>query len=141
MKTTTIHVGLILVALYGGVLRAAEQAKEVTVESVPPVVIKTVPEAGAQDVDPKLTELKATFSKDMKDGSWSWATKFPIENFPKMDGKARYLADKRTCVLPVKLEPGKTYALWLNTEKYLNFRDAAGLPAIPYLLVFKTKSN
>ena len=109
MKTTTIHAGLIIAALYGSQLRAAEQAKEVTVESVPPVVIKTVPEAGAQDVDPRLTELKATFSKEMKDGSWSWATKFPMNTFPKMDGKARYLEDKRTCVLPVKLEPGKTY--------------------------------
>ena len=141
MKTATILAGLILATLYGSQVRAAEQSKEVTVESVPPVVIKTVPEAGAQDVDPKLTELKATFSKDMKDGSWSWASKFPKDTFPKMEGKARYLEDKRTCVLPVKLEPGKTYALWLNTEKFLNFKDSTGLPAVPYLLVFKTKSN
>jgi RNA polymerase sigma-70 factor (ECF subfamily) len=113
-------------------------ADEVTLESVPPVVVKTVPEAGAGEVDPKLTEIKVTFSKDMQDGSWSWAT-LSEESFPKMDGKPKYLADKRTCVLPVKLEPGKTYAIWVNSEKFRNFKDADGRSAVPYLLVFKTK--
>ena len=56
-----------------------------------------------------------------------------------MDGKPKYLADKRTCVLPVKLEPGKTYAIWVNAEKFLNFKDPDDRSAVPYLLVFKTK--
>jgi RNA polymerase sigma-70 factor (ECF subfamily) len=56
-----------------------------------------------------------------------------------MSGKPKYLSDKRTCVLPVKLEPGKTYAIWVNSEKFDNFKDAEGRPAVPYLLVFKTK--
>ena len=56
-----------------------------------------------------------------------------------MDGKPKYLADKRTCVLPVKLEPGKTYAIWVNSEKLGNFKDTDGRSAVPYLLVFKTK--
>ena len=55
------------------------------------------------------------------------------------DGKPKYLADKRTCVLPVKLEPGKTYAIWVNSEKFGNFKDTEGRPAVPYLLVFRTK--
>jgi hypothetical protein len=111
---------------------------EVTLGTAPPVVVRTVPEAGSDGVDPDLTEIKATFSKDMADGSWSWAT-FGKENFPKLDGKPKYLADKRTAVLPVKLEPGKTYALWLNNEKFRNFKDTDGRPAVPYLLVFKTR--
>ena len=108
--------------------------------TAPPVVVKTVPEAGADEVDPKLEEIKVTFSKDMRDGSWSWSS-FGKENFPKIKdgGKPKYLADRRTAVLPVKLEPGKTYALWLNSEKFQNFKDADGGPAVPYLLVFKTK--
>ena len=89
-------------------------------------------------MDPKLTEIKVTFSKDMRDGSWSWST-LSQESFPKLDGKPKYLADKRTCVLPVKLEPGKTYAVWVNSEKFDNFKDAGGRSAVPYLLVFKTK--
>jgi RNA polymerase sigma-70 factor (ECF subfamily) len=117
---------------------AAGRADEVTLESVPPVVVKTVPEAGAADVDPKLTEIKVTFSKDMQDGSRSWAT-VSKESFPGADGKPRYLADKQTCVLPVKLEPGRTYAVWVNSEKFGNFKDPDGRSAVPYLLVFKTR--
>ncbi len=105
---------------------------------MPPVVVKTVPEAGASNVDPKITEIKVTFSKDMADGTWSWATQSK-ESFPKVEGKPKYLSDKRTCVLPVKLEPGKTYAIWVNHENYTNFKDADGQSSLPYLLVFKTK--
>lgn len=129
---------VILVTLVGGLIGAAARADDITLETVPPVVVKTVPEAGAGEVDPKLTEIKVTFSKDMQDASWSWAT-LSKESFPKMDGKPKYLADKRTCVLPVKLEPGKTYAIWVNSEKFGNFKDADGRSAVPYLLVFKTK--
>lgn len=113
------------------------QADEVTLESVPPVVVKTVPEAGASAVDAALTEIKVIFSKNMQDGSWSWAT-LSKETFPRVAGEPKYEADKRTCVLPIKLEPGKTYALWLNSQKFGNFKDTGGRSAVPYLLVFKT---
>jgi len=111
---------------------------EVQLETVPPVVVKTVPAAGAADVDPALGEIQVTFSKDMADKSWSWST-VSKESFPTTNGDIQYLDDKRTCVLPVKLEPGKTYALWLNSNKFKNFKDADGRPAVPYLLVFRTK--
>jgi hypothetical protein len=132
------RMAVVLVALAGGLIGAATRADDVTLESVPPVVVKTVPEAGTAEVDPKLTEIKVTFSKDMQDGSWSWAM-HSKESFPKLDGKPKYLADKRTCVLPVKLEPGKTYAIWVNSEEFGNFKDTDGRSAVPYLLVFKTK--
>ena len=128
----------IVVALVAGLAGTALPADDVTLESVPPVVVKTVPQAGAADVDPKLTEIKVTFSKDMQDRTWSWAT-LSKESFPTLDGKPKYLKDKRTCVLPVKLEPGKTYAVWVNSEKFDNFKDTGGRSAVPYLLVFKTK--
>ncbi|HMO35563.1 MAG TPA: Ig-like domain-containing protein [Gemmatales bacterium] len=114
------------------------QFEEVTLDNVPPVVVKTVPEAGASQVDPQLTEIKVTFSKDMQDGTWSWAT-LTQESFPQMKGKPKYLADKRTCVLPVQLEPGKTYAIWVNHEQFNSFKDMNGYSAVPYLLVFRTK--
>src|SRR5262245_7667269 len=120
------RVAVLVVALLVGFIGALAWADDVTLESVPPVVVMTVPEAGASDEDPKQTELKVTFSKDMKDGSWSWAM-ISKESFPKMDGKPKYLADKRTCVLPVQLEPGRTYAIWLNSEKkFVDFKDADG---------------
>ncbi len=114
------------------------RADDVTLESVPPVVVKTVPEAGDNKVDPNITEIKITFSKDMQDRSWSWVT-LSKESFPETNQKAKYLADKRTCVLPVKLGPDKTYAIWANSEKFGNFKDANGQSGVPYLLVFKTK--
>lgn len=132
------RLALTLLALSAGLAGSAARADDVTLESAAPVVVKTVPEAGASDVDAKLTEIKVTFSKEMQDGTWSWTT-VSKATFPKLDGKPKYLANKRTCVLPVKLEPGKTYAVWINSEKFGNFKDSDGRSAVPYLLVFKTK--
>ena len=132
-----VRVALVVLVIGLGAT-AALADDDVTLDSVPPVVVNTVPKAGTGEIDPKLTEIKVTFSKEMQDGSWSWVM-LSKESFPKVDGKPKYLADKRTCVLPVKLEPGKTYAIWVNTEKFGNFKDADGRSAVPYLLVFKTK--
>jgi hypothetical protein len=129
---------LAVIAALASVSVSVLKADDITLESVPPVVVKTVPAAGADDVDPKTTEIKVTFSKNMEDGTWSWS-QISKDSFPKVDGKPKYLADKRTCVLPVKLEPGKTYAIWVNRERFTNFKDADGKSAVPYLLVFKTK--
>jgi predicted Ser/Thr protein kinase len=105
---------------------------------VPPVVIKTIPESGASDVDPALTELLVTFSKPMKDLCWAWCYERE-EDFPTKTGEPRFVQDGRSCVQPVKLQPGKVYAIWLNTEKIKNFQDLEGQPAVPYLLIFETR--
>jgi RNA polymerase sigma factor (sigma-70 family) len=111
---------------------------EVSIEKLPPVVVRSTPASGADDVDPALGEIKVTFSKPMTDGSWSWS-QLSDESFPKIQGKPKYDASKRTCSASVKLEPGKTYAIWLNSGRFRNFKDASGQPAVPYLLVFKTR--
>ena len=116
---------------------SAPAGEEITVEATPPVVVKTMPQAGMTNVDAKTTEIQVTFSKDMTDESWSWS-QLSDDTFPKIIGKPKYLKDKRTCVVTVKLEPDKTYAIWLNSEKFGNFKDADGRSAVPYLLVFKT---
>ena len=38
-----------------------------SIESMPPVVIKTVPESGSKDVPVGETEIRVTFSKEMQD--------------------------------------------------------------------------
>jgi hypothetical protein len=78
-------IGLAVIAV--GRLASAD---EISLESWVPVVVKTVPAAGADDVDPKTTELKITFSKDMMDGNWSLAYKAEKDQFPKLDGKPKY---------------------------------------------------
>jgi RNA polymerase sigma factor (sigma-70 family) len=115
-----------------------QKKKEVSVQTAPPVVVKTEPQAGATDVDPATTEIKVTYSKQMQDGSWSWST-WGDDTSPKMTAKPHYEADQRTCVATVKLEPGHTYAFWLNSNNFGNFKDSSGQKAVPYLLVFETK--
>jgi RNA polymerase sigma factor (sigma-70 family) len=111
----------------------------VSVRTAPPVVVATVPQSGKTGLDAKaVKELRVTYSKAMTDGSWSWST-WGQENFPKTTGKPHYLPDKRTCVLPVELEPGHTYAIWLNSNNFGNFKDSTGRKAVPYLLIFETK--
>jgi len=115
-------------------------AADISLESAPPVVVKTEPVAGATRVDPQTSEIVVQFSKAMQDGNWSWST-WGEENFPEMKGESKYAADKKTCILPVKLQPGKFYAIWLNSDKFKNFKDTAGRPAVPYLLTFSTTES
>ncbi len=124
--------------IMAGIIIAQAQA-EISVKSMPPVVVKTFPQAGDTAVDPSIDKLSVTFSKDMMtDKMWSWVM-ISKESFPDVTGEAHYLKDKRTSVLPVKLKPGKTYAIWFNSQKYNAFRDTNNNAAVPYLLVFKTR--
>ena len=105
-----------------------------------PVVVETFPISGARDVVPGETEIRVRFSKEMAEGSWSWTTAWE-NSTPESAGEPQYLADARTCVMKVQLKPGRTYAWWLNSDKFKLFKDKAGLPAVPYLLIFQTKPN
>lgn len=103
-----------------------------------PYVVNTFPENGSQDVDPSVNELSVTFNEAMMDGNWSWAyTK--ISEFPTMRGDPHYTENYTTNILPVKLEPNKEYVIWLNSEKFQNFKDRSGNPLVPFKLAFKTR--
>ena len=110
-----------------------------SVEAMPPSVVSTIPQCGDTAVDPGLKEIRVTFSKHMTtERQWS-VCQVSDDTFPEMDGDIHYLGDQRTCVIPVKLQPGRTYVLWFNTGKFNNFRDTAGNPSVPYMLVFETR--
>jgi hypothetical protein len=118
-------------------LSAPALAGKPSVKTMPPVVVKTVPASGETSVDAKLKEIKVTFSKDMKTKKmWSFVQSSP-DTFPKT-GTPKY-TDKRTIVLPVTLQPKKTYVIWINSGKHNSFRDVSNNPAVPYLLVFETR--
>lgn len=117
-----------------------EEDSSLILSEQPPVVVATSPASGAKDVPPGETEIQVRFSKPMADGSWSWSTAW-TGSTPESIGAPRYLDDHRTCVLKVRLEPGRTYGWWLNSEQFKNFTDQAGQPAVPYLLIFQTGSD
>lgn len=132
------HIAMsVLAAMLAGVAGAQDGAG-VSVKTMPPSVIKTAPQAGDTEVDPSLKEISVTFSKDMlTDRMWA-VCQISEETFPKTGKDIHYLKDKRTCVVPVELEPQKTYVLWFNRGKFNSFRDTDNNPAVPYLLVFRT---
>ena len=133
----TIGISVLVALLAAGVAGVQDKA-EITVQTMPPSVIKTVPQAGDTEVDPSLKKITVTFSKDMlTDRMWA-VCQISNETFPKTGKNIHYLKDKRTCVVPVELEPETTYVLWFNRGRFNLFRDTKNNPAVPYLLVFRT---
>jgi hypothetical protein len=103
----------------------------------PPQILLTKPADGATDVDPALAEITVTFDQDMGEG-FSWTGGGP--EYPTIpDASKPQWRGKRTCVLPVKLEPGRHYRVGINSPSYRNFRSAAGDPAEPSSINFTTK--
>jgi hypothetical protein len=138
MKTKTMLATLTIIG--ASWLFAPQISRAQDVDSIAPVVVKTVPEAGSKNVSPGEVEIKVKFSKEMTDQSWSWSTAWQ-DSTPEGTEKPHYEADHRTCVLKVKLEPNKTYGYWINSQRFHGFQDTQGHPAVPYLLVFQTKGN
>lgn len=130
---------ILLVVMFAMNVGIVQAENNISVNTMPPVVVKTLPQAGDTSVDPSIKEIRVTFSKDMMTQEmWSWVI-VSKESFPQIVGDVGYLNDSRTCVAPVKLEAGKTYAIWFNSMKYNAFRDKNNNPAVPYLLVFQTR--
>lgn len=137
MKPNRLICALALVSLAGAATAYALRSG-LSVATAPPVVVETTPRAGAVDVDPRLAEIRVTFSKDMMiDNMWS-VVKISDDTFPRLAGELRY-QDARSFVIPVALQSGRTYALWLNYKQNDAFRDVNGSASIPYFLVFQTR--
>jgi bla regulator protein BlaR1 len=103
----------------------------------PPQIVSTTPEVGATEIDPAITEITVKFDRDMG-GGFSWTGGGP-DYPPTPTGQKATWRDKRTCVLPVKLEAGRYYRVGINSTSYQNFRSAAGVPARPSAVYFTTR--
>jgi hypothetical protein len=77
-----------------------------------------------------------TFDQPMMDGSWSWTG--GGDTYPKTTGQIAYDAAKKTCKMPVALEPGKVYWVGINSPSYQNFKIASSVPARRYVILFAT---
>jgi hypothetical protein len=105
---------------------------------LPPIVVQSVPQYLNMSVNPELDALEITFSKDMGPG-YSWVS-VAQDSTPEVIGDPVWLS-ARVQRLPVRLEPGKTYALSVNGPSYNGFVDTSGAPAAPFTLVFRTSSE
>jgi hypothetical protein len=103
-------------------------------EQAPPEVVEAVPGIGAVEVDPATTEVRVTFDQDMR-GGFSWTGGGEV--YPEVTGKPQW-ETPRTCVLPVKLQPGKFYRLGINSTSHGNFRGTNGARARVRALYFVT---
>ncbi len=104
--------------------------------SAPPRVVSTTPSVGATDVDPKLQEITVTFDRDMGAGmSWTGGG----SEFPRVpSGQQAHWKDPRTCVLPVKLDPGHYYRVGINSTSHRNFESVQRVAAQPSAIYFTT---
>lgn len=110
-----------------------------TVSGVPPKVIQTVPDNGAQDVSPRLRQIRVVFDQDMTVGR-----NFSIcgggQKYPKIIGNPRWI-NKHTIVMRVKLVPNHEYELSINCPSAKNFRSIRGESVAPYPIKFRTGSS
>ena len=87
-------------------------------------------------VAPGEAELRWTFDRPMRRDGWSVTGK--PESMPIFVGKPSFSADGRTFVQRIRLEPGRTYDLGVNSATHRNFRGADGTPAVVTRIRFST---
>jgi len=137
-------IGLVIgVGILACVAVAAQDKGAVKDQDFPPRVVKTEPADRARDIDPNLAEIRVTFDRPMRQGRfWSWIIMAPYGAYPgdKGAGEPTWDDDHKTCVLKVKMLPGTTYAVGVNSYRHTGFQDPDGQPAVPYTWVFKTKT-
>jgi len=130
-------------AKYEGRFAVAAKAKKKLGELTPapgaPKVIRTVPDALANDVSSDLDKITVTFNQKMMNNSWSWTG--GGETYPKTTGKPFYDESITTCTMPVKLEPGKVYWVGINSPSHRNFKTPGRVPAARYVILFATKGE
>jgi len=104
-----------------------------------PRVVATLPRAGDDAVDPGVSEVFVQFDQDMSRESYSWVQS-GAGDFPEKTGSPRFVT-ARTCMLPVKLQPGRSYWIGINHGRFVSFVSTSGAQAETFVLEFKTKSR
>ena len=104
----------------------------------PPHVIAFDPPLGATNVDPARSVLAVTFDRAMDREGWAWVIEDKA-TAPDI-GESSWDAEARTNSAPVRLEPGKTYVVWINSPQYSYFKDLQGTPATPVRWSFTTRA-
>ncbi len=103
--------------------------------AAPPQVVTTLPAQGASAVPLSVQEVVVTFDQDMDQRGFSFMG--GGESFPKIVTKP-FWRSARECVLPVQLEPARTYQIGLNGPTKGNFKNLAGELLPQVILRFST---
>jgi hypothetical protein len=101
----------------------------------PPKVVRTVPENGADNVNPKLRQIRIVFDQDMDQRGYSICGGGP--KYPKTVGNPRW-GNKRTIVMRVRLAANHDYELSVNCPSYKHFTNIQGEAVEPYPIKFRT---
>ena len=106
-----------------------------------PQLQDTAPPQLADDVDPDLGAVVLTFDQPMMDLSWSVQ---PLrrggEWFPDLPDRPHYDASRRQCTIPVRLEAGRVYWIWVNSPIHRYFMTDDYRRAAPRALLFATRT-
>jgi hypothetical protein len=137
-RAAVITLAVMLAMFFNQINQSAGEEKQTMSEGAgAPVVVKTVPQAFSNDVDPSLTVITSMFDQTMTDKDCSWVRGGGA--FPKITGEPSYDPNRTTCSLPVKLEPGKVYWVGINNPSFQNFKNESGIAAKRYVILFATK--
>ena len=107
-----------------------------------PKVVSISPANGDKSADPATKEIRVEFDRPMRTNSYA-VMGDPTKTPPvaQSAGRAvppRFLEGRKVFVMPVKLEPGKTYVYALNSVYRSGFVSAEGLPLDPVEVTFTT---
>ena len=108
-------------------------------ESEPPHVVAFDPPLGATNVDPARTTLAVTFDRAMDREGWAWVIESK-STAPDI-GESSWDVEVRTNTAPVRLEPGRTYVVWINSPQYSYFKDPQGRASTPVRWSFTTRGS
>jgi DNA-binding CsgD family transcriptional regulator len=120
------------------VFAGAQSASNASSTPARPRVVSTFPAPGAV-VKPGRIDLRVTFDRPMRQQSFSFVQKSP-DTYPDCgSNRPAQSADGRTFTLACRIEPGRQYEIWFNSEPYMNFADEKDVAAIPHGLRFRTR--
>ena len=113
--------------------------KQADLASKRPKIVSMIPANGAQDVDPKLTAIEVVFDRPMKDKCWALVGGGP--HCPEAGKGVHYDAQRKIWTAPVTLKPDWSYQFMLNSDKFVGFASADGVPLEPVRVTFKTAAD
>jgi hypothetical protein len=107
-----------------------------TVDVDAPRPLKLDPPNGATDVDPARTTIAVTYDRPMDRDGWAYVVESPA-TAPDI-GESAWDFGATINTAQVKLQPGRSYVVWLNSATYAYFRDLQGRTAVPVRWTFST---